>query len=384
MLPLLNGWSESDPPVKLEGPIATAILQHMWNLSVTRWQQQMQPVAPFSSASPAGNSASPAPSKQVDRVPSTLPPGERNRLVTAYNGVELAGRKRQFPVAQLLGAMSIMCPSSTHHRLLARSFRRGVSRLVERQALCLEPLLEAAKSHLSPVKEKNARTATAGSHSVSSQRAPRNAQSTKHKAQSAKRKAQGATSHSQSLKRKAQSSKHKEIFSAKRNAPSAKRENNFNAQSTKQKAQRAKHTAQSQSTTRKAQAQSSNHHNYKAQGAITKQNAQSAKRTAQSTQHKYKRKAQEQSTRHKAQSQRTPRKAQFAKRTSHSQSLKHKAQSSRRKEIFSAKHNAPSTKRAEQFQFPNHFMGSRFMGSRFGGFLAISNYLELSRRGRSG
>ena len=30
-------------------------------------------------------------------------------------------------------------------------------------------------------------------------------------------------------------------------------------------------------------------------------------------------------------------------------------------------------------KLPNHFMGTRFMGSRFGGFLAISNYLELSR-----
>ena len=28
---------------------------------------------------------------------------------------------------------------------------------------------------------------------------------------------------------------------------------------------------------------------------------------------------------------------------------------------------------------PNQFMGTRFMGSRFGWFLAISNYLELSR-----
>ena len=42
-----------------------------------------------------------------------------------------------------------------------------VLRVGERQALCLEPVPEAAKSHLSPVKEKNARTATAGSHSMS-------------------------------------------------------------------------------------------------------------------------------------------------------------------------------------------------------------------------
>eukprot|EP00435_Cladocopium_sp_Y103_P025340 s227_g6.t1 len=118
--PLLAGWNTTTPAIKIpdsEKPIASAILFHMWSLAQQHWQRQIAP--PPAPATAAAGTPLPAVQdpKQSEKIPTTLPAGEWTKLVTFYNEQKIHGRARQFPVAELLGAESILARALHEHRI---------------------------------------------------------------------------------------------------------------------------------------------------------------------------------------------------------------------------------------------------------------------------
>ena len=91
-----------------EQPIVTAILHHMWSLARQHWQRQLTSVTPVQPACTEAHSATGQTSKTTEKEPTTLPAGEWNRLVADYNDQTIKGSRRQFPVAELLGAEAIL------------------------------------------------------------------------------------------------------------------------------------------------------------------------------------------------------------------------------------------------------------------------------------
>lgn len=115
--PLMQGWQESTPLISLkesEKPIAAAILRHMWALAKKAWADMMQANVPGVGSTQAAATA--AVDKGGDRVPATLPAGERNKMVGNFNNILLNGRSRNFPVEQLLGAEKVIAQALREHR----------------------------------------------------------------------------------------------------------------------------------------------------------------------------------------------------------------------------------------------------------------------------
>ena len=115
--PLLSGHTCQDGRVlqvaDRDKPIVTAIMTHMWELSMAAWrraQASTPPTAPTPSGTGAGSSKDKA--DAPDKVPKTLPPGMWSTLVTKYN----SGHAQQpFPELQLLGAESVV--ARVHHEV---------------------------------------------------------------------------------------------------------------------------------------------------------------------------------------------------------------------------------------------------------------------------
>ena len=110
--PLLSGWKDGATVVTVpesDKPIAHAMLLHMWNLSRAHWMRSSanpaNTPAPASSASQATPAAA---DPKEEKIPKSLPTGVWGQLIAAYNGAQLHGRDRQFPVRELMGAETIV------------------------------------------------------------------------------------------------------------------------------------------------------------------------------------------------------------------------------------------------------------------------------------
>ena len=150
--PLLAGWkiSESDYirlPVD-EQPIAKAIITHMWMLARQSWQTSMATPAAVTTAPPAsGTSAATTPA--VDKIPKTLPAGVWMSLLKAYNAIQLNGRDRSFPVAELLGSECVVARMWHEHNVSKLYTPVGLGEIIQRRSFTasgdVNPLAKSSK-----------------------------------------------------------------------------------------------------------------------------------------------------------------------------------------------------------------------------------------------
>ena len=118
--PLLSGWKDGTTVTSVpdgEKPIAQAMLLHLWSLARSQWQRSASNHMNTPVAQPAaGTASSPAESKE-EKIPKTLPNGVWGSLLSKYNGAQLHGRDRQFPVKELMGAEVVVARLWwEHHR----------------------------------------------------------------------------------------------------------------------------------------------------------------------------------------------------------------------------------------------------------------------------
>lgn len=112
--PLMAGWGTGASAITLqetEKPIAKAVILHVWTLARTSWARSLQPTLPMATTAPAGSapSATSAATPTIEtKIPKQLPAGKWTELVEHYNQVTVAGRPRQFPTRELLGAEVIL------------------------------------------------------------------------------------------------------------------------------------------------------------------------------------------------------------------------------------------------------------------------------------
>ena len=109
--PLLQGWQREDGTTisisETDKPIAKATIIHMWMMAKQSWEQAQlaaKPKPPPSAAAPTGSTGA----AQEDKVPKALAPGRWSSLIQEYQGQQIGGQDRVFPVQELLGAEHII------------------------------------------------------------------------------------------------------------------------------------------------------------------------------------------------------------------------------------------------------------------------------------
>ena len=151
--PLLAGWKLTNGDcIKLqtdEHPIAKAIITHMWMLARQSWQGAMAvPIPKAPSVAPLAAATSAAASS-TEKVPKTLPPGVWMQLVRAYNMVQLHGRDREFPVAEVLGAESVLARMYFERNTSKTYTPIGLGELVQKRSFTaagdVNPLAKSSK-----------------------------------------------------------------------------------------------------------------------------------------------------------------------------------------------------------------------------------------------
>ena len=154
--PLLAGWKINDSdyirlPVD-EQPIARAIITHMWMLARQSWQASM--ATPVAVATPPPASGTPtATTPAVDKIPKTLPAGVWMSLVKSYNAIQLNGRDRDFPVAELLGSECVVARMWHEHNVSKLYTPVGLGEIIQRRSFTasgdVNPLAKSSKKSAS-------------------------------------------------------------------------------------------------------------------------------------------------------------------------------------------------------------------------------------------
>lgn len=89
--------------------------------------------AAVTTAPPAsGTSAATTPA--VDKIPKTLPAGVWMSLVKAYNEIQLNGRDRSFPVAELLGSECVVARMWREHNVSKLYTPVGLGEIIQRRS----------------------------------------------------------------------------------------------------------------------------------------------------------------------------------------------------------------------------------------------------------
>ena len=118
--PLLQGWEKADGTkisiAESDKPIAKATLLHMWMMAKQSWEQAQiaaQSKLPTPAAPPSGSKPAPA----EDKIPKTLAPGRWSSLIQEYQGQQIGGEDRIFPVQEVIGAESVLARVLHEHEV---------------------------------------------------------------------------------------------------------------------------------------------------------------------------------------------------------------------------------------------------------------------------
>ena len=89
---------------------------HMWQLAKQAWAKTMATSATaVTAAQPVASG--PAASSTEDKVPKSLAAGKWTQMITHYQGQQIGGRDRIFPVHELLGTESILARIVHEHEI---------------------------------------------------------------------------------------------------------------------------------------------------------------------------------------------------------------------------------------------------------------------------